>query len=480
MADPVRLWVGVPTSLAASGNKLVLDATTVAPLASPVFTGDPKAPTPAPGDNDTSISTTAFVRTALQPYAPLASPVLTGDPQAPTPATQDNDTSIATTAFVKAAISAGPPAGALINDVAPAALPGTLWFDSLGGQLYVRYDDGNSQQWVTAANMTGLANAATKADVAPAFNAIGQNLLHNPLFNVAQRGAGPWTTSVYTADRWFLGVSLDTVSLSTVAAADADRSQIGDEAASRYLQCNFTGNAGAGAVSYVHQPMEGVRRLGGKTVTVSFWAAASSAALKLGINIYQNFGSGGSPSAGVWVLATGNAIPLATTWARYTTTIAIPSTAGKTLGSAGDEGTWLRFFYSAGSSSAAMAGNIGVQSGTISIWGVQLEIAQPGQTQPTPLEKPDPRYDLANCQRFYQGPLPVQMAGLASASGTIAYNATFPTTMRATPTIVYNSIGQVGCSGTSVGAQSASVWQYSTNVTGSYNTNGTFTASADL
>jgi len=35
-------------------------------------------------------------------YAPLASPTFTGDPQAPTPATGDNDTSIATTAFVKA------------------------------------------------------------------------------------------------------------------------------------------------------------------------------------------------------------------------------------------------------------------------------------------------------------------------------------------------------------------------------------------
>lgn len=35
-------------------------------------------------------------------YAPINSPVFTGDPQAPTPATADNDTSIATTAFVKA------------------------------------------------------------------------------------------------------------------------------------------------------------------------------------------------------------------------------------------------------------------------------------------------------------------------------------------------------------------------------------------
>lgn len=37
-------------------------AATYAPLASPTFTGDPKAPTPAPADNDTSIATTAFVQ----------------------------------------------------------------------------------------------------------------------------------------------------------------------------------------------------------------------------------------------------------------------------------------------------------------------------------------------------------------------------------------------------------------------------------
>jgi hypothetical protein len=45
-----------PTALAALGG---------APLASPIFTGNPTAPTPTPGDNDTSLATTAFVTTAL-------------------------------------------------------------------------------------------------------------------------------------------------------------------------------------------------------------------------------------------------------------------------------------------------------------------------------------------------------------------------------------------------------------------------------
>lgn len=39
-----------------------------APLASPVFTGDPKAPTPAVTDNDTSLATTAFVRSLMARY----------------------------------------------------------------------------------------------------------------------------------------------------------------------------------------------------------------------------------------------------------------------------------------------------------------------------------------------------------------------------------------------------------------------------
>lgn len=51
-----------------------------APLASPVFTGDPQAPTPLSTDNDTSIATTAFVKTVVAAgYLPLSGGTLTGD-----------------------------------------------------------------------------------------------------------------------------------------------------------------------------------------------------------------------------------------------------------------------------------------------------------------------------------------------------------------------------------------------------------------
>jgi hypothetical protein len=49
---------------ASRGDHVHPTDTSRAPLASPAFTGNPTAPTPSPGDNDTSIATTAFVTAA--------------------------------------------------------------------------------------------------------------------------------------------------------------------------------------------------------------------------------------------------------------------------------------------------------------------------------------------------------------------------------------------------------------------------------
>ena len=50
-------------------TNLVADLALKAPLASPVFTGDARAVTPATADNDTSVATTAFVRSAMSTYS---------------------------------------------------------------------------------------------------------------------------------------------------------------------------------------------------------------------------------------------------------------------------------------------------------------------------------------------------------------------------------------------------------------------------
>lgn len=61
----------LPTDVPAAGEALGWSAafrtlwTAFAPLASPPFTGNPTAPTPPPGDNDTSIATTAWVKAEI-------------------------------------------------------------------------------------------------------------------------------------------------------------------------------------------------------------------------------------------------------------------------------------------------------------------------------------------------------------------------------------------------------------------------------
>jgi Carbohydrate binding domain len=255
----------------------------------------------------------------------------------------------------------------------------------------------------------------------PTYTNVGRNLLHNPLFTVAQR-ALPVTATGYTLDRWRAEIVTDTASFSQAALTDADRTAIGDEEAVNALQNVFTGNAAAGAYGMIHQRVETPRRLSGKTVTVSFWAKAASGTPKLGISIDQVWN-------GVATTGTGTAVTLSTTWTRYTTTITIPGGTGKTQVLA--DYTQLNLWFSSGSTNATRAGTVGVQSATIQLWGIQLEIGSVA----TPLEKPDPRYDLANCQRFYQRNLLAYHQNTNSAGTAVVISGAFLGPMRAAPTL---------------------------------------------
>jgi len=139
----------------------------LATLASPVFTGIPRAPTASAGDNSTTIATTAYVDSATSSngtnlnnglsvlrqnvstyiaanvagLASTTSPVFAGTPTAPTPTAGDNTTKIATTAFVQQAtaaaqfnysVSTSPPgsggAGGISSTNGYAGNPGDFWF----------------------------------------------------------------------------------------------------------------------------------------------------------------------------------------------------------------------------------------------------------------------------------------------------------------------------------------------------------------
>ena len=278
----------------------------------------------------------------------------------------------------------------------------------------------------------------------------GRNLIHNGRFEVAQRGAGPWTASgSYTADRWIIYTSLDTDSLNVTTLADADRTQIGDETAQYAIANTFTGNAGAASYSVIQQHIERQRRLAGRTITVSFWAWAGTAGLKLGVAFSQNFGTGGSPSA--QVSPNGTAVTLAVAWTRYTVTLTVPSVSGKTFGTNGDDYFGLEFWYSCGASNNAHAGSIGVQSGGVILWGIQLEIG----TVATPLAKREYGEELRLCQRYFSILQSFYFGGYGAAGGQFIYNsAIFPVQMRAPPTVTFSNVSYGNASGLSINAGS--------------------------
>jgi hypothetical protein len=334
------------------------------------------------------------------------------------------------------------------------------------------------------ADPTSGLQAATKqyVDNVPvlAGGNVGRNVLHNPFFLVQQRGVGPWTqASAYTVDRWLIQLGApDTISVAPAVITDAQRGNIGDEAATTALASTVTGSAAAAAYSVVQQRLEGVRRFSGKSVIVSFWAWASTSALKIGASFDQVFGTGGSPSANV--LGNGQSIALSVTPTRYHFSFALPSASGKVFGTNNDAFTALNIWFSSGATNAARSGSVGVQSGTFSLWGVQVEIVQPGQTLPTPLERVDFTYDLQHCQRFFNfGQLVAQSYDTAGAGVDVQG---YTPTMRAGKLLVItnnlsNNISGMVLSdliGNGVFVQGA------VTATGSWSVNVQFTASADL
>lgn len=72
--DKLQVNGNITASAGTTANHVVTKSQldSKADLASPTFTGDPKAPTPTAGDNDTSIATTAFVQAVVRPYKSYA------------------------------------------------------------------------------------------------------------------------------------------------------------------------------------------------------------------------------------------------------------------------------------------------------------------------------------------------------------------------------------------------------------------------
>ena len=210
---------------------------------------------------------------------------------------------------------------------------------------------------------TGITGGGTSGDVTVSFDvanygggqyAAGKNKIINGDFGIWQRGTSFTATSGYSADRWYnerngTGATL-TLSQQTFTPATAP---VSGYEGTYYMRLNQSVAGTGGSYSIFAQKVEDVRTFAGQTVTFSFWAKASSTITLPDIEIYQDFGSGGS--SGVQT-SFQTSVSIGTTWTRYSYTKAVPSISGKTIGT----GSNARFTFYLPNNSLF----------TLDIWGI--------------------------------------------------------------------------------------------------------------
>ena len=454
----------------------------LAPIASPVFTGDPQAPTPATSDSDTSIATTAFVK--AQGYALLASPTFTGDPKAPTPTAGDNDTSIATTAFVTSAVitAAVPPATFLpVMDGAAAVGVTTKYAredhihptDASRAALtqVVRYD--------VAQGLTINQMAQGRSNI----SALKKNYIINGAMMVSQQNGTTAGTinSYYAADQWTTFTANGGAwSYGQVASP----TPAGSPNRIRFTVTTADAVVGATDQAAIATKLEGLRvadlRFGSasaKTVTIQFGVKAPA-----GTYCVVVFNAANNRSyVAEYVIAAGEAntdvVKSVVIAGDVTGTWAIDNTIGMYVQwglMAGSNWQQAAGSWGAGASiigSSNQFNFMGTNGNVFELFDVGL---YEGNVAP-PFMVPDYPGELALCRRYYTQLTnePLGMANTVYSTSVFRY----PVAMRAAPTV---AIGTFTVNSGNVGAAAIGVPAPTTTAATIYNGAGNWTVTAHV
>jgi hypothetical protein len=236
-------------------------------------------------------------------------------------------------------------------------------------------------------------------------------------------------------DRWRTTISGGTA---TYTAQTFTPGEITGYESKNYIQIVTSGQSAVSDYALLAQKIEDVRTLAGQTVTVSFWAKASTGTPKVGVAFEQIFGTGGSSAVAV----KGGDVTISSSWARYSVTFNLPSVTGKTISTSNDSVLIAELWTSAGSNYASAYTAIGIQNATISLWGVQVEAGSNVTAFQTATG--NPASELAACQRYYYRaviPATPSRFGMAMVTTTTTADGfvQFPTVMRTTPTALEQS-----------------------------------------
>jgi len=266
-----------------------------------------------------------------------------------------------------------------------------------------------------------------------------KNKIINGDFRFNQRNfTSNTTTGSYNFDRFLQQNSGGTFTV-TPQTFTAGTAPVTGYEAINFLRGVTATQSAAGDYAIFSQRVEDVRTFANSTAVVSFWAKANTGTPKIGVELSQNFGSGGSPSTAVSTPL--GAVTLTTSWARYSVSVTVPSISGKTIGTTANTSYLeLNLWTSSGATNATRASSIGIQNFTADVWGIQLEsgsTATAFQTATGTIQG-----ELAACQRYYYRNTP----GLAygSHNGTVMSNTAttaqivynLPVSMRVTPTSI--------------------------------------------
>lgn len=288
---------------------------------------------------------------------------------------------------------------------------------------------GTDGQVLTASSgaSTGLAWATASSGSA---QVAGKNAVLNGDFLINQRAfTSNTTTGSYNFDRWLQQNSGGTFTV-TPQTFTPGTAPIATYEGRKYFQGVTASQSAAGDYAILTQRIEDVTRYTGTTVTISFFAKANTGTPKIGVELWQDYGTGGSPSTAATVAQ--SSVTLSTSWARYSVSVAIPSLSGKTLGTTANTSYLeLNLWQSAGSTYNTRASSIGIQNFTSSIWGVQLEYAASATYFTTATGTL--QGELAACMRYFFKPIGGQ---IGIAQSTVEVYVTIPNVMRAAPTVV--------------------------------------------
>lgn len=257
-----------------------------------------------------------------------------------------------------------------------------------------------------------------------------QDPIINGAFDVWQRAASGTANGYTAADRW--GNFFTGGTVTQARQAFAVDTVFGANNPAFFLRQSVSGQTGTNFAN-TQQRIEDVRTFAGQTVTILGWAKRNSGTGNLGVRVLQNFGTGGSPSTEVAL--TQQVVTLTTSWAPFAATFALPTMAGKTLGTDGN--SYLAIVLDASDGSLAL----GVQTIEVDRWGIHMRLGTVAAADAVSYVAPSRHETLAACQRYFAagttgGPTNADTLFNAGAVATGPFTA-FPVTMRTAPTMAY-------------------------------------------